>query len=111
MQRRLMRCLPAELAARSRITHERDGTIYVQADTPAVSAKLRNLTTRIFEDLRSDWPNLTGIHVGTQPTLPPHIRPREARLMDAEGKRQLALLGDSLAEGPLKQSLLRWSRR
>lgn len=111
LQRRFARSVAPNLAGRSRVTHERDGTIYIQADTAAVAAKLRNLTARIFADLREDWPNLTGIHVGTQPTPRYLSRPRETRELSEEGRIRLTELAETLPDGPLKRSLARWSLR
>lgn len=111
LQARYARCMTAELATRSRITHEHGGIVYVQADTAAVAAKLRNLTTRIFEELRSECPNLTGIHVGTQPTPGPAKSRREPRQLDDEGRLRLSQLSETLNEGPLKDALHRWSKR
>ncbi len=111
MQRRYAAALSPDLVARSRISHERGGTIFVQADTPAVAAKLRNLTTRIFQDLRTEWPNLTGIQISTQPTPRSANAARQPRQMDEEGRRQLHELSESLPEGSLKASLQKWSLR
>lgn len=110
MQGRYAQSVGPALSARSRISHEVAGTIHILADSAAVAAKLRHLAPRILMDMRERWPNLTGIHVGTQPT-PGADRKPDTRSLDATGKEELTALSGRLPEGALKAAVLRISRR
>jgi len=111
LQKRYAACIPPDLAARSWVSHERDGTLHIEAETAAAAAKLRNLTARILNSCGVDRPDLTAIKVGTQPTRRPGGDVRQVRALGDEARQQLMDLSDRLPPGALKDSIARWSRR
>jgi hypothetical protein len=110
MQQRYLEFVAPELAVRSRVTHEKEGTIYIQASTAAVAAKLRNLAPRILEGLKASWPNLTGIRVGTQPTPPAVPTPKRSPGLNDAAAERLRSLSIELPDGELKRALNRLGR-
>lgn len=111
LQKRYAACIPADLAARSCVSHDRDGTLYIEAETATVAAKLRNMAARILDSCGAGRPDLTAIKVGTQPTRRPGGTIRQVRILDNEGRQQLKQLSERLPPGALKDSLARWSKR
>jgi hypothetical protein len=109
VQQLYLGCITPELAARSRISHEKDGIVFIQADSAAVAARLRNSAPRILRELSAHWPNLTGIQVGAQPTL--QRAASTPHKLDASAKQYLGAFGDGLENGALKDALTRLSRR
>lgn len=110
LQKRYADYVESELAARSRVSHEQAGTIFIQADTAAVAAKLRNLAPRILQELRTRCPNLTGIQVGTQPS-PRRDMTRIFPILSEASRTELQQLNSKLPEGELRRAVARLSRR
>ncbi len=111
LHKRYVDCVAPELAVRSRVSHEQAGTIFIQADTAAVAAKLRNLAPRILQELRMRCPNLTGIQVGTQPGLPRREAARAFPILSEASRSELHHLSAELPDGELKRAVARLSRR
>ncbi|MFN0315540.1 MAG: DciA family protein [Burkholderiales bacterium] len=105
------RFVAPELAARSRVSHEQGSTLFIQADTAAVAAKLRNLAPRILQELRMRWPNLTGIQIGMQPTPPRPAAIRTPAALSESSRTELQHLSATLPEGDLRRAVARLSRR
>ena len=111
LQKRYVDYVERELAARSRVSHEQAGTIFIQADTAAVAAKLRNLAPRILQELRMRCPNLTGIQVGTQPSPSRRDMKRIFPILSEASRTELQQLNSKLPEGELRRAVARLSRR
>jgi hypothetical protein len=111
MQRRYTECVAPELAVRSRISREEAGSVFVQAETAAVAAKLRNLAPRILRELQARWPNLTGIHVCTQPSPIERTMTRSSPGLSEVTRNHLRHLSMELPEGALKKAVARLSDR
>jgi len=105
----LLEATPSELAAATRVTDLKAGTLIVLADNPAVAAKLRQLVPRLLKHVQKQQPEITGIRVGvqvkthkinvehevTKPPLPP------------EAIKDLGELADALPPSSLKSALAR----
>jgi hypothetical protein len=105
--------VPSSLAAASRITDLKAGTLVILADNPAVAAKLRQLVPRVLKHLQNQQPEITGIRVGvqvkthkikaeddvTRPSLPP------------EAIQDLGQLAAAMPPSPLKAALGRMLAR
>src|SRR5215475_7717092 len=63
--------VPRELAKRSRVAYEREGTLVLTADNGAIAAKLRHLAPRIVLEIVKSWPEVTAIRVEVQVKEPP----------------------------------------
>jgi hypothetical protein len=111
LQNRYVNIVAPELAARSRVSHEQAGTLFIQADTAAVAAKLRNLAPRILQELRMLWPNLTGIQIGMQPSAPRRDTARTPAALNEFSRTELQGLSAKLPDGDLRRALARLSRR
>ena len=113
LQLLLLEATPSELAAATRVTDLKAGTLVVLADNPAVAAKLRQLAPRLLKHVQKQQPEITGIRVGvqvkthkikgeddvTRPSLPP------------EAIQDLAGLAEALPPSPLKAALGRMLSR
>jgi hypothetical protein len=109
LQQLLLEASPSELAAASRVTDLRAGTLVVLADNAAVAAKLRQLAPRLLKHLQKQQTEVTGIRVDvqvkthrikaeddvTKPTLPP------------EAIKDLGGLAEALPPSPIKSALVR----
>ena len=97
--------VPRELARRSRVAYEREGTVVGTADNSAVAAKLRHLAPRIVLEIVKSVPEVTAIRVEVQVTQPPPARREPSAKIGAKGLANLRELRDSLPESPLRAAL------
>ncbi|MSQ59551.1 MAG: DUF721 domain-containing protein [Betaproteobacteria bacterium] len=111
MQNRYVTAVAPELAARSQISHEQAGILFIQAGTAAVAAKLRNLAPRILQELRVWWPNLTGIQISMQPSTHRRDAKRTPAALSEFSRAQLQHLSSKLPAGDLRHAVTRLSRR
>jgi hypothetical protein len=109
LQQLLLEATPSALAAASRVTDLKAGTLVVLADNAAVAAKLRQLAPRLLKHLQKQQAEVTGIRVDvqvkthkikaedevTKPPLPP------------EAIKDLGGLAEALPPSPLKSALVR----
>jgi|KBSSwiStaDraftv2_1062776.scaffolds.fasta_scaffold1365272_2 hypothetical protein len=105
LQRLYAQSVPRELARKSRVAYEREGTVVVTADNGAVAAKLRHLAPRIVLEIVKSVPEVTGIRVEVQVTQPPAARPEPPVEIGPKGLANLRELRDSLPASPLKAAL------
>lgn len=96
---------PRELARRSRVAYEREGTVVVSADTSAVAAKLRQLAPRIVIGIVKSDPEITGLRVELQVSASTPTTPDRRPEIGSKGRASLRELRDSLPESPLRQAL------
>src|SRR5688572_10842606 len=66
LQHLLFVTIPPALAAASRVTNLRSGTLVLSADNAAVAAKLRQLAPRLLLHVREQETEVTGIRVVVQ---------------------------------------------
>ena len=97
--------VPRELARRSRVAYEREGTVVVSADTSAVAAKLRQLAPRIVIEIVKSFPEVTAIGVELQVMESSAPAPGARPEIGSKGLASLARLRDSLPESPLRQAI------
>jgi len=105
----LLEAAPPALAAASRVTDLKGGTLVVLADNPAVAAKLRQLAPRLLSQIQRVQIEVTGIRVDVQ------VKPSKIKAEDEVTKHSLppeaikdfVTLGESLPPSPLKSALAR----
>jgi len=97
--------VPAELARRSRVAYEREGTLVVTADNGAIAAKLRHLAPRIIQQIVKSASQVTSIRVEVQVTERPAPRHEPSAEIGPKGLVNLRELRDSLPTSPLKAAL------
>jgi hypothetical protein len=113
LQHLLFVTIPPALAAASRVTNLRSGTLVLSADNAAVAAKLRQLTPRLLLHVREQASEITGIRVDVQ------VKPHKIKDEDEVTKRSLPpdaiqkieRLSDKLPPSPLKSALSRLATR
>ena len=109
LQHLLFEAIPPALAAASRVTNLRSGTLILSADNAAVAAKLRQLTPRLLLHVREQATEVTGIRVDVQ------VKPHKIKAEDEVTKHSLPpdaiqkieSLSDALPPSPLKSALAR----
>jgi hypothetical protein len=99
--------VPRELARRSRVAYEREGTVVVSADTSAIAAKLRQLAPRIVMEIVKSAPEVTGLRVELQVMETGPSTPGPRPEIGSKGLASLGQLRDSLPESPLRQAIER----
>ena len=109
LQQLLLEATPPALAAATRVTDMKAGTLVVLADNAAVAAKLRQLAPRLLKHVQKQQAEVTGIRVDVQvkthkikaeDEVTKHPLPPEA-IKDLEG------LAEALPPSPLKSALAR----
>jgi hypothetical protein len=113
LQHLLFVTIPPALAAASRVTNLRSGTLVLSADNAAVAAKLRQLTPRLLLHVREQASEITGIRVDVQ------VKPHKIKDEDEVTKRSLPpdaiqkieSLSNKLPPSPLKSALSRMAAR
>jgi hypothetical protein len=109
LQQLLLEATPPALAAASRVTDLKAGTLVVLADNAAVAAKLRQLAPRLLKHVQKQQVEVTGIRVDVQvkthkikaeDEVTKHPLPPEA-ITDLKG------LAEALPPSPLKSALAR----
>jgi hypothetical protein len=107
LQRVYVASVPRELAGRSRVAYEREGTVVVTADNGAIAAKLRHLAPRIVLEIVKSVPEVTAIRVEVQVTQPQEVRREPPAEIGPKGLTHLRALRDSLPASPLQAALQR----
>lgn len=107
LQQLLLEATPSELAAASRVTDLKAGTLVVLADNAAVAAKLRQLAPRLLKHVQKQQLEVTGIRVDVQ--VKTHKIKAEdevtKRPLPPEAIQELEGLAETLAPSPLKNAL------
>jgi hypothetical protein len=109
LQQLLLEATPSELAAASRVTDLKAGTLVVLADNAAVAAKLRQLAPRLLKHVQKQQLEVTGIRVDVQ------VKTHKIKAEDEVTKhplppdaiKDLVALSESLSPSPLKSALVR----
>jgi hypothetical protein len=113
LQQLLLEATPFALAAASRVTDLRAGTLVLLADNAAVAAKLRQLAPRLLKHVQKQQAEVTGIRVDVQ--VKTHKIKDEDEVtkqpLPAEAIKDLGGLAESLPPSPLKSALDRMLAR
>ena len=109
LQQLLLEATPSALAAATRVTELKAGTLVVLADNPAVAAKLRQLAPRLLKHVQKQQPEITGIRVGVQVKTHKINVEHEItkRPLPPEVIKDLAGLAEALPPSSLKSALAR----
>lgn len=107
LQLLLLEATPSELAAATRVTDLKAGTLVVLADNPAVAAKLRQLAPRLLKHVQKQQPQITGIRVGVQVKTHKINDEHEItkRPLPPEAIKDLGELAEALPPSSLKSAL------
>ncbi|HSF22274.1 MAG TPA: DciA family protein [Burkholderiales bacterium] len=107
LQMLLLEATPSELAAATRVTDLKAGTLVVLADNPAVAAKLRQLAPRLLKHVQKQQPQITGIRVGVQVKTHKINAEHEVtkRPLPPEAIKDLGELAEALPPSSLKSAL------
>ena len=110
LQRLFEEVVPAALARTCRIANFKSGVIFIHAENGAVAAKLRQTTPSLNDEFRTRGVEVTEIRIKVQPLdiAAQHNPPVQAAVLGDAGRASIAKLADSLAEGPLRESLRRF---
>lgn len=103
----LLKAAPPALAAASRVTDLKAGTLVLLADNPAVAAKLRQLAPRLLSQIQQLQAEVTGIRVDVQ-VKPSKIKAEHEvtkRPLPPEAIKDFETLGEALPPSPLKSAL------
>jgi len=113
LQLLLLEATPSELAAATRVTDLKAGTLVVLADNPAVAAKLRQLAPRLLKHVQKQQPEITGIRVGVQVKTHKIKAEHEItkRPLPPEAIKDLGELAEALPPSSLKSALARFLAR
>jgi hypothetical protein len=105
--------VPAMLARTCRIANFKSGVIFIHAENGAVAAKLRQITPSLNDDFRTRGVQVTEIRIKVQPLdgAPQHKSLPQPAVIGEAGRASIARLADSLPEGPLRESLVRFNAR
>ena len=108
----LQRCFQAAspMAASARVANFKAGKVVIHAENGAVATRLRQLTPRLMDALRTAAAEVTGIEIRVQPANPNPVAPpgNGQRALGLKAKQGLTSLAEGLAEGsPLKSALQR----
>ena len=109
LQQLLLEATPSALAAASRVTDLKAGTLVVLADNAAVAAKLRQLAPRLLKQVQKQQVEVTGIRVDVQ------VKTHKIKAEDEVTKhslppdaiKDLGSLAEALPPSPLKSALVR----
>jgi hypothetical protein len=109
LQQLLLEATPFALAAASRVTDLRAGTLVLLADNAAVAAKLRQLAPRLLKHVQKQQAEVTGIRVDVQ------VKTHKIKAEDEVTKhplppdaiKDLGGLAEALPPSPLKSALVR----
>ncbi|HLF39368.1 MAG TPA: DciA family protein [Burkholderiales bacterium] len=109
LQQRLREATPPALAAATRVTDLKAGTLVVVADSSAVAAKLRQLAPRLLKQVQKQHAEVTGIRVDVQ--VKTHKIKAEHEVtkhpLPPEAIKDLGGLAEALPPSPLKSALVR----
>jgi hypothetical protein len=109
LQQLLLEATPPALAAATRVTDLKAGTLVVLADSSAVAAKLRQLAPRLLKHVQKQHAEVTGIRVDVQ------VKTHKIKAEDEVTKhplppdaiKDLGGLAEALPPSPLKSALVR----
>jgi hypothetical protein len=109
----LFQAVPPMLAAASRVTHLKSGTLVISADNAAIAAKLRQLAPRLVLHIRKVENQITGIRVDVQVKTLKNKAEDEVtkRSLPPEAIREFSRLSERLPASPLKSALARFAAR
>jgi hypothetical protein len=109
LQQLLLEATPSALAAASRVTDLKAGTLVVLADNAAVAAKLRQLAPRLLKHVQKQQVEVTGIRVDVQVKTHKIKAEHEftKRPLTPEAIKGLGGLAEALPPSPLKSALVR----
>ena len=109
LQQLLLEATPSALAAATRVTDLKAGTLVVLADNPAVAAKLRQLAPRLLNHVQKQHAEITGIRVGVQVKMHKIKAEDEVtkRPLPPEAIQDLGALAEALPPSSLKSALAR----
>jgi hypothetical protein len=109
LQQLLLEATPSALAAASRVTDLKSGTLVILADNAAVAAKLRQLAPRLLKHVQKQRLEVTGIRVDVQ--VKTHKIKGEDEVtkhsLPPDAITNLGALSESLSPSPLKSALVR----
>jgi hypothetical protein len=109
----LFQAVPPTLAAASRVTKLKSGTLVISADNAAIAAKLRQLAPRLVVHVRKIENQITGIRVDVQ--VKRHQNKAEddvtKRPLPPEAIQEFSRLSERLPASPLKSALARFAAR
>ena len=109
LQQLLFEATPPALAAASRVTNLKSGTLVVLADNAAIAAKLRQLAPRLLLHIRKQRVEVTGIRVEVQ--VKTHKIKAEDKItrrpLPPDAIKDFANLSDALPASPLQSALAR----
>jgi hypothetical protein len=112
LTRALRKHLPRPLAERIRVSDARGGILEISAGAGAIAATLRQRAPDLRSALARDGFDFNEIRVRVQVAgIAPQTEKAQTRQWDSRSAAPLFTLSDTLAEGPLKNALTRWSRR
>lgn len=103
--------IPPSLARASRIIGVEGHVIKIGADNSAIAAKLRQLAPQILLRLQEANAEVTGILVKVQVGQPAPEQRRARPALSKAGRQELTELASNLPNSPLKNALLRLTRR
>ena len=109
LQHLLFEAIPPALAAASRVTNLRSGTLVISADNAAAAAKLRQLTPRLLLRVREQGTEVTGIRVDVQVKVH-KIKAEDdftKRSLPTDAIQKIETLSGALPPSPLKSALAR----
>jgi hypothetical protein len=112
LTRALRKHLPRALGERFRVSDARDGILEISAGAGAIAATLRQRAPDLRLALARDGFDFNEIRVRVQVAgIAAVAQKAHPRQWDSRSAAPLFTLSDTLAEGPLKNALTRWSRR
>ena len=111
LQSALAEILPDDLAASTRVSVMKAGSVTLSANNGAAAAKLKQLTPRILDALRKHAHDITGIRVEVQLRTIDNPLPAKQISLSSSASEAIEILSKQLDTSPLKAALDRLSRR
>lgn len=112
LTRLVRRNLPRAIGERVRVAGIEDGILVVAVAAGAIASALRARAPDVVAALRRSGCEVSALHVRVRvDSAPPPQSEPTPRALDARSAAPLFDLAARLADGPLKESLARWSRR
>lgn len=103
--------IPPSLMRGCRVMHLNQQTLTLAANNGAIAAKLRQMATELAAQLRDKGCEVTGIQVQVQVSAPPLVAPNQPAVISTSGKNEISGFASNLPDSPLKEALLRLTRR
>lgn len=113
LQQVFLDAAPPPLAQASRVSNCRAGKLFVLADNAAVAAKLRQIAPRLLVKMRKRVPEITGIQIDVQVSLPRTRAPGAPHksTLAPETIEKIRVLTEAVPPSPLKSALAAMVRR